>query len=79
MTSTPYQMLMMKIRHIYRWDNKTETTLYLAAYAILWAFNYLAGAVVSSAVHRPRQQSLIFPDPCFDRTGLQTSPLSADA
>lgn len=47
MTSTPYQMLMMKVRHIYRWDNRRETVLYLAAYAFLWAFNYLAGALVS--------------------------------
>ncbi|KAL8899512.1 MAG: hypothetical protein Q9207_006164 [Kuettlingeria erythrocarpa] len=45
MTSTPYQMLMMKVRHIYRWDNRRETALYLTAYAFLWAFNYLAGAL----------------------------------
>ncbi|KAL8760559.1 MAG: hypothetical protein Q9184_003254 [Pyrenodesmia sp. 2 TL-2023] len=50
MTSTPYQMLMMKIRHIYRWDNRTETALYLAAYALLWAFNYLTGAVILALI-----------------------------
>lgn len=46
MTSTPYQMLLMKIRHIYRWDDPTETAKYLAAYTFLWAVNYLSGAAV---------------------------------
>ena len=46
MVSTPYQMLFMKIRHIYRWDNPTETALYLGVYIFLWAANYLAGAAV---------------------------------
>ena len=46
MTSTPYQMLLMKIRHIYRWDNPTETAKYLAAYTFLWVVNYLSGAAV---------------------------------
>ena len=47
MISTPYQVMLMKIRQIYRWDNRTETALYLAAYIFLWAANYLAGAFVS--------------------------------
>lgn len=47
MISTPYQMLLMKIRHIYRWNNRTETALYLGAYLFLWAADYLAGAFVS--------------------------------
>lgn len=46
MTSTPYQILLMKIRHIYRWDNPTETAKYLAAYTFLWTINYLSGAAV---------------------------------
>lgn len=46
MTSTPYQMLLMKIRHIYRWDNPTETAKYLAAYTFLWTIDYLSGAAV---------------------------------
>ena len=50
MTSTPYQMLIMKIRHIYRWENKYETALYLGAYTFLWAVNYLVGTLVSGMV-----------------------------
>lgn len=39
-------MLLMKIRHIYRWDDPTETGQYLAAYVFLWAINYISGAAV---------------------------------
>ena len=47
MTSTPYQVALMKIRHIYRWENPTETGVYLVAYLVLWALGHLAGAAVS--------------------------------
>ncbi|KAL8819489.1 MAG: hypothetical protein Q9223_002077 [Gallowayella weberi] len=47
MTSTPYQMLLMKIRSIYRWDDPTVTARYLTAYIFLWALNYLSGAAVT--------------------------------
>ena len=46
MTSTPYQMLLMKIRHVYRWDDPSETAKYLIAYVFLWAINYITGATV---------------------------------
>ncbi|KAI4233027.1 MAG: hypothetical protein LQ349_004649 [Xanthoria aureola] len=50
MTSTPYQILLMKIRHIYRWDNPTETAKYLAAYTFLWTINYLSGAAILALI-----------------------------
>ncbi|KAL8636427.1 MAG: hypothetical protein Q9228_006177, partial [Teloschistes exilis] len=46
MTSTPYQMLLMNIRHIYRWDDPRKTATYLAAYTLLWAFDYISGAAI---------------------------------
>lgn len=48
MISTPYQMLVMKLRHIYRWDNPTETALYLGAYTFFWSIAYLPGAFVGT-------------------------------
>lgn len=48
MTSTPYQMLLMSIRRIYRWDDPTTTAKYLIAYIFLWTMNYLSGAAVST-------------------------------
>ncbi|KAL8798625.1 MAG: hypothetical protein Q9182_006519 [Xanthomendoza sp. 2 TL-2023] len=50
MTSTPYQMLLMKIRSIYRWDDPTVTANYLTAYIFLWAMNYLSGAAILSLI-----------------------------
>ncbi|KAL8668318.1 MAG: hypothetical protein Q9168_007047, partial [Polycauliona sp. 1 TL-2023] len=50
MTSTPYQMLLMQIRHIYRWDNPTQTAKYLAAYVVCWAMNYISGAAILSVI-----------------------------
>lgn len=47
MTSTPYQVALMKIRHIYRWEDPMETSVYLGAYILLWALGQLAGAAVS--------------------------------
>lgn len=46
MTSTPYQVVLMKIRHIYRWDDPLETGVYLGSYLFLWAIGHLAGAAV---------------------------------
>lgn len=46
MTSMPYQVVLMRIRHIYRWDNPTETAMWLTGYIFFWAFNHLAGASV---------------------------------
>jgi len=46
MTSMPYQIVLMKIRHIYRWDNPTETAVWLAGYMFFLAINQLAGASV---------------------------------
>jgi len=46
MISSPYQVLLMKICRIYRWDDPTETAKYLAAYIILWAMSYMTGAAV---------------------------------
>ncbi|KAL8996522.1 MAG: hypothetical protein Q9169_003989 [Polycauliona sp. 2 TL-2023] len=50
MTSTPYQMVLMKIRHIYRWDNPTQTAKYLAAYVLLWSMNYISGAAILALI-----------------------------
>ncbi|KAL8654814.1 MAG: hypothetical protein Q9210_001272 [Variospora velana] len=50
MISTPYQMLVMRLRQIYRWDNRTETAFYLGAYIWLWAINYLAGAFILALI-----------------------------
>lgn len=47
MASTPYQVVLMKIRHIYCWDNPIETGLYLGAYLFLWAYDYLLSTAVS--------------------------------
>ncbi len=47
MTSMQYQVLLMKIRHIYRWDDPTETAIYLGAYSFFWLIGHLAGAAVS--------------------------------
>ena len=69
MISSPYQMMLMKIRHIYRWDNQTETALYLGAYIFLWAANYLTGAFVSLIRDRKFLHYLTFLDPYPDRNG----------
>ncbi|KAL9009748.1 MAG: hypothetical protein Q9173_005247, partial [Seirophora scorigena] len=61
MVSTPYQILVMKLRHIYRWDNRTETALYLGAYAFLWAINYLAGAFILALIAVVLQRRLYPP------------------
>ncbi|KAL8651975.1 MAG: hypothetical protein Q9226_004459 [Calogaya cf. arnoldii] len=50
MTSTPYQMLLMRIRHIYRWDHPTTTAKYLAAYVFLWVMNYISGAAILALI-----------------------------
>ena len=47
MTSTPYQVILMKIRHIYRWDDPVETSIYLVSYLFLWAIDQLLSAAVS--------------------------------
>lgn len=47
MTSMQYQVLLMKVRHIYRWDNPVETAIYLGAYMLFWLLGHLAGAAVS--------------------------------
>ena len=47
MTSTPYQVVLMKIRHIYRWDDPVETSIYLVSYLFLWAIGHLLSAAVS--------------------------------
>ncbi|KAI9820582.1 MAG: hypothetical protein M1827_004951 [Pycnora praestabilis] len=39
--SAPFQKLIMTARRICRWDNPNETLIYLSAYLILWACNYL--------------------------------------
>jgi len=48
MTSLQYQVLLMKIRHIYRWDDPIETAMYLGAYIFFWLIGHLAGAAVSA-------------------------------
>ncbi|KAL8659790.1 MAG: hypothetical protein Q9202_006940 [Teloschistes flavicans] len=50
MTSTPYQMLLMKVRHVYRWDDPSKTAKYLAAYTLLWAFDYISGAAILALI-----------------------------
>lgn len=72
MISTPYQMLLMKIRQIYRWDNRTETAMYLAAYTFLWAADYLAGACVSRGMAGEWYLCLTLLDPSTNRDGAQT-------
>ena len=47
MTSTPYQVVLMKIRHVYRWEDPAETGVYLGVYLFLWAFDHLLDAAVS--------------------------------
>lgn len=49
MASMPYQVLLMKIRHIYRWDDPAETALWLMSYIIAWAVGHLGGAAVRQA------------------------------
>ncbi|KAI4180440.1 MAG: hypothetical protein LQ348_005199 [Seirophora lacunosa] len=61
MISTPYQMLVMRFRHIYRWENRTETALYLGAYAFFWAINYLAGAFILALIAVVLQRRLYPP------------------
>lgn len=50
MTSTPYQVVLMKIRDIYRWEDPMETGVYLGSYLFLWAIDHLAGAAVGYAI-----------------------------
>ncbi|KAL8784993.1 MAG: hypothetical protein Q9213_003654 [Squamulea squamosa] len=40
--STPWQELVMHIRRIYRWENRKETSAYLLAFTILWAYGMLS-------------------------------------
>ena len=47
MTSTPYQVVLVKIRRIYRWDDPVETSIYLVSYLFLWAIDHLLSAAVS--------------------------------
>ena len=47
MISTPYQVALMKVRHIYRWEDPMETSIYLGSYLLLWVLGQLAGAAVS--------------------------------
>ena len=45
----------MKIRHIYRWDDPVETSIYLVSYLFLWAVDHLLSAAVScSLCHESR-------------------------
>lgn len=46
MTSMPYQVVLMRIRRIYRWEDPTETAIWLTGYLLCWAFNQLTGAAV---------------------------------
>jgi hypothetical protein len=48
LTSTPFQTVLMKIRHVYRWEDPMETAIYLVLYFALWAVNYLTGAAVNT-------------------------------
>ncbi len=50
MTSTPYQVVLMNIRRIYRWEDPMETGAYLGSYLFLWAIGHLVDAAVS---HKP--------------------------
>ena len=59
MASTPYQVLLMKIRHIYRWDDPAYTAKYLAAYTLLWTVNYITGATVKLPYIKGSSCSLI--------------------
>ena len=47
MASMPFQVLLMQIRHLYRWEDPTETALWFAGYIICWAVGQLGGAAVS--------------------------------
>ncbi|KAL8682480.1 MAG: hypothetical protein Q9186_001427 [Xanthomendoza sp. 1 TL-2023] len=51
MTSTPYQMLLMRIRSIYRWDDPIVTAQYLTAYIFCWVMNYISGAAILSLIY----------------------------
>ena len=78
MTSTPYQVALMKIRHIYRWDDPVETGVYFGSFLVLWAIDYLAGAAVrikilpgttilhadSNAIRSSARCGLYFGDAC---------------
>ncbi|KAL9035792.1 MAG: hypothetical protein Q9180_004661 [Flavoplaca navasiana] len=50
MTSTPYQMLLRRIRHIYWWYHPIEIAKYLAVYILLWALDYIGGAAVLALI-----------------------------
>ena len=47
MTSTPYQVVLMNIRRIYRWEDPMETGAYLGSYLFLWAIGHLVDVAVS--------------------------------
>lgn len=49
MTSMPYQVILMRIRRIYCWEDRTETAMWLTGYILCWAFNQLTGAAVRQA------------------------------
>lgn len=48
MTSMQYQTALMKVRHIYRWDNVNETAMLCSAYFLLLMLGYLGVGVVRS-------------------------------
>jgi len=49
--SAPLQTLIMTTRHIYRWENRKETAVYLAAYTSLWIFDLILSGMVYVPSH----------------------------
>ena len=44
--SAPLQTFIMTTRHIYRWENPRETSVYLLAYTLLWIFDLVLPGMV---------------------------------
>lgn len=53
MTSTPYQVMLMKIRAVYRWEDRRETAFYLGVYMLLWAIGHITGGAVGLRIQFP--------------------------
>ncbi|MCJ1280656.1 hypothetical protein MMC21_008485 [Puttea exsequens] len=46
MTSMAYQTALMKVRHIYRWDNPHETAMYCSAFFLLLMVGHLGAGII---------------------------------
>lgn len=49
--SAPLQTFIMTARHIYRWENRKETAIYLAVYIFLWISDLILPGMVRIISH----------------------------